>query len=317
MPDKHELRATDHRVLILAVTVLAVILGLHLGWRALQPYASGAWANDSGAQTVNAVPALQPVSADSAGELQTHFDSAGYGWPPEQEVPPLAVQQFPDDLAEVTVDERKALFFQSLLPLLLAENARLREKRTRLQATFADGDLEVDGPDWQFVAELLYRYQLSVDPNDPETRRRLLRRVDEIPVDLALAQAANESGWGTSRFAQEANNLFGVWTWDADQGLLPVNRPEGATHYVRVFPDLQASVRNYVYTLNVGDAYHDLRQRREQLRQEGQPLQGMELAPGLVRYSERGEAYVEEVQGMIRSNGLGILEEQDVQLGAD
>ncbi len=309
MPSEHGLRATDHRILLLPAVILALLVGLQQGWRVLEPLNANSTTNGRSEADVT----LQPVSGQSAEQILARFESTGYTWPPEEAVPTLAVQQFPDDIGELAVDERKALFFQSLLPLLLVENARLRHKRGRLQELFAGGSLELDGPAWQFVAELLYRYQLSGDPNDPQTRRELLRRVDEIPIDMALAQAANESGWGTSRFAQEANNLFGVWTWDADQGMVPENRPEGASHYVRVFPDLHASVRNYVYTLNVGDAYEELRLLREQRRQEGRPLHGLELAQGLSRYSQRGVAYVEEVQSMIRTNRLGELTTLELQ----
>ncbi|MCC5856614.1 MAG: glucosaminidase domain-containing protein [Ectothiorhodospiraceae bacterium] len=302
-PTRQSIRPTDYRVLVLACTLLAMITGLHMGWQALL-----AMDNAPPGYASDALPVKPlPVSVDSAQEIQARFQASGYGWPPGEQVPPLAIQRFPDDIGELTVEERKTLFLQSLLPLLLMENARLRRLRSRLETVFANGELEPDSRAWQEVATLLHRYQLSGDPNAPEVRRRLLRRVDEVPVDMALAQAANESGWGTSRFAQQANNLFGVWTWDAEQGLEPENRSEGARHYVRVFPDLQASVRNYVYTLNVGDAYRDLRLLRERRRREGRPLHGLELAQGLTRYSERGEAYVQEVQRMIRSNGLDQL----------
>lgn len=310
MPSDQALRLTDYRLVTLAGTLFALLLGLHQGWQVVQAVNTNTNRDGPAIAGID----LLPVSADSAQVVQQRFEAARYAWPPEETVPPLAVERFPEDIDELAVSERKALFFRSLLPLLMVENVRLRQKRARIEEWFATGELEVDGPEWQQVAGLLYRYQLSGDPNDPEVRRRLLRRIDEIPVDMALAQAANESGWGTSRFAQEANNLFGVWTWDAEQGLAPENRAEGTTHYVRVFPDLHASVRNYVYTLNVGDAYRELRLLREQRRQEGRRLHGLELAQGLTRYSERGEAYVNEVQSMIRSNGLDRLQEQELRL---
>ncbi|MFO7857402.1 MAG: glucosaminidase domain-containing protein, partial [Ectothiorhodospiraceae bacterium] len=134
-----------------------------------------------------------------------------------------------------------------------------------------------------------------------------------VPPSMAMAQAANESGWGRSRFAKEANNLFGVWTWDPEHGLRPERRAEGASHFVRVFPDLRASVRNYLYTINIGSAYEPLRQRRAEFRDRGKGVSGIQLSQGLERYSERGAAYVEEIQGMIRSNGLDELGQPELR----
>jgi cytochrome c oxidase subunit 2 len=126
--------------------------------------------------------------------------------------------------------------------------------------------------------------------------------VDAVPAALVLAQAANESGWGTSRFAQEANNLFGMWTWDKDAGLLPERRAANARHFVRVFNNLRGAVDNYLHTINTGPAYRELRMLREQQRLRGEPLSAWKLAAGLSRYSERGEEYVAEIRSIIRFN---------------
>lgn len=252
-------------------------------------------------------PQLRPIAGTSAQALSTLFAELDYGWPPPELVPRVALQQLPADLAEQPVANRKALFFSSLTPLVLAENQRLLQKRARLQDLLAR-------PVWseaeqRELAALAERYAVIGELEDPRTQERLLRRVDEIPLGLALAQAAKESGWGTSRFAQEARNLFGVWTWDSSQGLVPAARQSGATHLVRVFPDLQASVRNYLHTLNTGAVYAPLRQQRAYLRSVGAPLQPLALVDGLERYSERGQSYVQEVRAMILSNQLHQLGE--------
>lgn len=254
----------------------------------------------------NGIP-MRSIDANTADELERAFEQAGFHWPPQKPVPPLAVMRFPEDMAEIDVSTRKAVFFRSLLPLVLAENMRLRQKRQALVATFSRGDLEPDSPSHTMIVNLAARYRIEGDLNKPAVRARLLRRVDEIPASLALAQAANESGWGTSRFTREANNLFGIWTWDASAGLIPKQRAEGKTHRIRIFPDLRASVRNYLLTLNIGGAYSELRHLRENMRQNNKELSGLELASGLSSYSERGKAYVHEVKSMIRSNGLHQL----------
>ncbi|MCG8435772.1 MAG: glucosaminidase domain-containing protein [Gammaproteobacteria bacterium] len=128
-----------------------------------------------------------------------------------------------------------------------------------------------------------------------------------IPHSLVLAQAALESGWGTSRFAQEANNLFGVWTWNPKEGLPPRRKSKGASHFVRKYEDLRASVRSYLFNINVGHAYRDLRRSRAAMREQNQDIDVMQLAAELESYSERGEQYVEEVRIMIEYNRLALL----------
>lgn len=249
---------------------------------------------------------LRPVSAASAAELETVFAAAEYTWPPVGPVPRLALQELPPDLADLPVERRKALFFSALTPLILAENEQLRQTRAWLQDILLRSSWSTE--EQQQLAALAERYAVKGKLNDPVTQRRLLERIDEIPLGLALAQAAKESGWGTSRFAQEARNLFGVWTWDAKNGLIPAGRQPGQRHLVRVFPNLQAAVRNYLHTLNTGAAYTPLRRLRAQMRAAGEPLQPLVLAAGLERYSERRAAYVREVRWMIRINGLEQLD---------
>ncbi|MCH8505616.1 MAG: glucosaminidase domain-containing protein [Ectothiorhodospiraceae bacterium] len=308
-PAVRPLGLTDHRIVLRAATLALLLAGLWSGWSAIQQLEAR-----NGVVLYTSVP-LKELAVDSVLLANQRFEELNYSWPPEDGVPVVAVSRFPQDMEELSVDERKALFLRSLLPMLLAENSRLRQKNRTLRTWFEQGDLDPEGPRWERIKTLGEQYRLEGDPNDPEFRLALLRRVDAVPVDMALAQAAKESGWGTSRFTREANNLFGVWTWNEEQGLLPERRPEGATHFVRVFPDLESSVRNYVYTLNVGDAYSDLRRLREDRRAAGQPLLGLEMAEGLLRYSERGEAYVDEIRQMIRSNELDALQHVELRDG--
>jgi len=254
-------------------------------------------------------PVIEPrtVSVQGAAALETLFERHGYHWPPADGVPPLLVRRLPSGMEALEVERRKALFFRTLLPLVLLENHRLRSDRKFLKEALAQPPARWRPETRDRLAELMARYRVQGDSTDPAVQERLLRRVDEVPPALALAQAANESGWGTSRFAREANNLFGVWTWDERKGLMPRARAEGATHYVRVYPDLQAAVRAYLHTLNVVEAYRTLRQRRLEMRRTGAPLDSLLLAGALERYSARGADYVAELRAMIRGNGLDRL----------
>ena len=128
--------------------------------------------------------------------------------------------------------------------------------------------------------------------------------MDIIPPSLVMAQAANESAWGTSRFATQGNNLFGQWCFNQGCGLVPRSRPEGMSHEVEVFDSPYQSIRSYITNLNRHNAYQGLRDRRDALRAQGQFPDGATLAGGLEAYSERGQAYVHEIRAMINSNGL-------------
>ena len=245
-------------------------------------------------------------------DLERRMQRIDYQWPPRQAVPLVEVETLPHDLAELPVARKKALFFRSLLPIVLAENRRLREERAFLQRALAAR--EALGPAGrERLAELQQRYRVEGDLDDPDRRARLLRRVDELPPALVLAQAANESGWGTSRFAREANNLFGMWTYDADLGLVPADRDADARHRVRAYDHLRASVRHYLLTLNRLGAYAELRRLRQAQRRAGGGLDAVELAQGLLPYSERGADYVAEIRSMIRHNRLQRLDQVRLQ----
>lgn len=134
--------------------------------------------------------------------------------------------------------------------------------------------------------------------------RRLLRRVDIVPPSLALAQAANESAWGTSRFAREGNNLFGQWCYTPGCGLVPMRRELGGRHEVKRFDWPYDSVASYVHNLNTHPAYRGFRQTRESLQDESQTLSGLALLDGLRSYSERGPEYLTAIRNIIVKNDL-------------
>ena len=137
---------------------------------------------------------------------------------------------------------------------------------------------------------------------------QLLKRVDIIPASLPLAQAANETGWGTSRFAKEANNYFGIWTYEAEQGLKPRNRESDKKHFVRKFTSPAASVKFYMNLLNTHPAYKELRNIRYSLRQERQKISGVKLAQGLEKYSAKGNEYIKLITLLITQNQWAQLD---------
>ena len=206
--------------------------------------------------------------------------------------------------------EGKQGFIDELLPHVEQENrrlSRLREEVSGLLNRQAYGTLDDTGK--QRLRKLAASYRIDDDPVDSASARQaLLHRIDIIPSSLALAQAANESAWGKSRFAREANNLFGIWTYDEDKGLKPRNREAGKTHLVRIFDDYGDSVRYYMHLLNSHPAYADLREIRVQLRTARQTIDGHSLASGLDKYSAKGKEYVDLIQSLIRQNEWARLD---------
>ncbi|MGE0080969.1 MAG: glucosaminidase domain-containing protein [Thiohalomonadaceae bacterium] len=289
------------RLLSRSLHALAFIAPVLLAW-CLDIYVAEPLRDARGCNVI-----LQDRPVSSASQLAAELDARGYLWPPEAAVPRLGLASLPADIASLGVAERKSLFFRILLPLAMAENERLARLRTRLEQALAGGALWRGTHAWRFVQRLAGSFGVKGDLNDPAVRARLLERVDTLPLGLVLAQGANESAWGTSRFALQGNALFGQWTWNADTGMTPLRRAAGARHQVRAYPDLQASVRAYLHNLNTGHAYDGLRRLRAQARATGVTPDAQALARTLQRYSERGEAYVAEIVRMIRDNGLDRL----------
>lgn len=256
---------------------------------------------------------LAVINATEAAELAAVFRALDYAWPPAAPVdagtvPPVAVSAVPGDLDTLSVDERKSIFFRILAPLVAMENRKLREQRRFLETTFSEFDaLPATSAVSERVREIARHFGITGDLDSPAIRERLLRRVDVVPAALVIAQAANESGWGTSRFAREANNLFGMWTWDPESGLAPRQRDEDARHFIRVFDNLRAAVENYLHTINVGSAYRELRALRAAQRLRGEQPDALLLAAGLVNYSARREDYVREIRSIIEYNALDEL----------
>ena len=215
--------------------------------------------------------------------------------------------EIPDFGAIADVEEKKQVFFDFLQPFVDLQNTRVQLQRERLLAIVdkLEHGAELARAERVFLRSLSTQYEMEGnDFRDPAFLDRLLRRVDILPPSLVLAQAANESAWGTSRFALEANNFFGQWCYTQGCGVVPNRRRASASHEVKAFDSVEEAVRAYFMNINTFPSYLDLRLIRESLREQARPIDGISLAQGLESYSERGEAYISELQDMIRFNEL-------------
>ena len=212
-------------------------------------------------------------------------------------VKPVALTLLPREIKMIeNSKKRKELFIQIILPLILQENNNIKLDRKRLFSIINKSNNTDLEKKW-----LLKKYkQYGVPSKDLSV---LKIRMDEIPVSLALAQAAKETGWGTSRFAQEGNALFGQWTWSGE-GLKPKEADKDKGHKVMKFNVLQASVRAYQRNINTHSSYQEFRLARAQLRDKGLPLDSLTLSEYLNEYAETGEKYVEVLQKIIKQNNL-------------
>jgi len=215
--------------------------------------------------------------------------------------PEYLAQAIPDLRNEKDVKTKKRRFFNALRPMVEVENQRIAAQRNLLLGLQQKDSLTAD--ESAELAKLLKSYRLKPNKDGSTPWAALLKRVDTVPLELVLSQAANESAWGTSRFARKANNLFGQWCFTKGCGLVPSRRNAGSTHEVAAFNSPQLSVRSYLRNLNTGRVYKDLRTIRSQNRAQGKTATASELAEGLSKYSERGQAYVKEIKSMIKYNG--------------
>ncbi|MBT3764729.1 MAG: hypothetical protein HOB79_00170 [Rhodospirillaceae bacterium] len=238
--------------------------------------------------------------------LSAAFDRLGYDWTAvqksERAVPRVFLASMPHDLSQIRqVKIRKAIFFKTMLPLILQANEEIMADRRRLWQMHYEISLGQTpiAKDRLWLAVMADRYRVKRGDI-----AKLLKRVDVIPPSMALAQAAEESGWGTSRFAREGNAIFGQWTFSEIGDLVPHKRDAGKSHKVRAFRSLLDSVRAYTLNINGHRAYREFRRLRAEMRGAGAPLEGDVLIGKLQRYSERGKKYVEVIRGIIRFNKL-------------
>lgn len=224
--------------------------------------------------------------------------------PPRPVVAPTGVQDF---AAISHIPARKKAFLSFLLPLINAENEKLAKVRDELKRTrtsfLVANKLSVKQKALVDSLSLQYR-QNGENIKTLERVDQLLLKIDGLPPSMVLAQAAMESAWGTSRFARQANNFFGQWCFTPGCGVVPKRRAEGARHEVARFEAPRDAVSAYFHNINSHPAYGDVRRLRSELRSQDGSLRGDVLVGGLERYSARGEAYIEELRSMIKTNNL-------------
>lgn len=206
--------------------------------------------------------------------------------------------------------ERKKAFFKYLIPGIEYENsAVLKERNTLLAFQNKITGNTLSSTELIELKKLAKRYRVDWPEADTITNEwleQLLEKVDVLPVSLVLIQAANESAWGTSRFARDGNNYFGQWCYREGCGLVPLARSEGMVHEVAKFSSVQKSIHYYFLNVNRNTAYADLRKQRANRRTRGLDMVSEEaafdLTNGLVNYSEKGQNYVNILQSMLRHN---------------
>lgn len=221
-----------------------------------------------------------------------------------------SLKQTSPNFEQYTAGEaRKTAFFHYFLPLINAKNTEISLTRKKLQLWNKSRN-NLGWWDARQINALAIQYRVKeFDIVDDISWDKLLIKVDVIPPALVLAQAANESAWGTSRFAKLGNNYFGQWCYTKGCGLVPNKRAIGKVHEVAAFKSPAESLESYMQNLNSHPAYKSLRQIRTQLYLQKLDITGTALAAGLMNYSERGEEYIKELRAMIKFNNLSKYDE--------
>ena len=219
----------------------------------------------------------------------------------QKRVKPIYFTQFPKDLDEIKdVQLKKETFIKIVLPLVVAENDKILNDRIKLKKITSKKMTTDKEKSW--LRQKLREYK--VKNSDME---ELKKRMDIIPVSIALAQAAKESGWGTSRFALEGNAIFGQWTWTG-QGIEPLNKGKNQAHKILRFPILRASVKAYKNNLNTHKVYSSFREKRSKLRKRNRKLKGTDLTDTLDKYAQTGKEYTKILEQIIKQNDLSDFE---------
>ncbi|MPY23106.1 glucosaminidase [Shewanella psychropiezotolerans] len=251
------------------------------------------------------------VVLDSLDDLIALFDSLDYNtqsWlDGNREVPRLTFEGVSDNWHktsnEIPVQQKKMVFFRLMAPLILVSNEKILLERQIIERA------GLDAPELKRIA---LKYRAITDSKLPlteELRMNLLNQVDILPPSLVLAQAAEESGWATSRFTLEGNAFFGQWDFSGN-GMIPKQqRKELGNYGLARFDSPLASVEGYMFNLNTNNAYLKLRHLRAELRKSEQAITGPELAGTLDKYSERGQAYIDGIREMIRFNKLDQVDQ--------
>ena len=218
-----------------------------------------------------------------------------------KKVKPFYISLLPKDISLIEdTKERKELFIKIVLPLILQENEKIKEDREKLFKVLAKKSNSKQERNW-----LKWKFKEYKIKNSDISELKI--RMDIVPVSLAIAQAAIESGWGTSRFALEGNALYGQWTW-SDNGLKPLDNDDDQNHKVMRFKILTASIKAYKKNLNTHSGYIEFREARANLRNRNEKVTGLKLTQYLDKYSAQGKKYTEILEATIKKNSLSDFE---------
>jgi len=245
------------------------------------------------------------LNAETALNL---FDDLGYDLKQiraGEKVKPIYLTKLPKDIKTLgDTKKKRELFIKILLPLILDENNKITQDRKKL--------FKILGKNFNTPGERVWlkrRFkQYKIEDKDLS---KLKMRMDIIPTSIAIAQAANESGWGTSRFALEGNALFGQWTW-SKKGISPKNQDKNTTHKILQFQILKASVKAYKNNLNTHNAYKEFREARAKIRENDKKINGLDLTKYLKNYAGIGEQYVAILDSIIKRNSLTDFDKADL-----
>lgn len=230
----------------------------------------------------------------------------------------VPASSIPDFAKMATVSEKKRAFFNYLSPLVHQQNAIISDERQFLfsiRSELTQGRTLTEAEAFR-LKQITEKYQFTLRSLTLPIIDSLLVRVDTIPEPLVLIQAAKESGWGSSRFAREGFNFFGQWCYKKGCGLIPRSRTQGLSHEVAVFPSVEASVAAYMRNLNTNAAYQLFRKMRADLRSQGETPAAKQLVYGLINYSERQQAYINELLSLLRHNKKYLVENYEFKPAA-
>ena len=223
-------------------------------------------------------------------------------------VDPVFLSKLPTGIANIdSIGDRKKLFIKVILPLVIYENNKIIEDRNYVNQISREKSLSEQEIVW--LDKKFKEYKVKA--NDIE---ELKKRMDVIPPSLAIAQAAYETGWGTSRFAMEGNSLYGARTWKKGKGIVPNDRGEEQKFEVLSFKIIRASISSYKKNLNTHQSYSEFRKAREIQRKEKNRVFGLELSQYLNKYSEIGDVYVQRLKKIIEQNSLTDFDESVLSL---
>jgi len=266
-------------------------------------------------KSFSTVSLVDQINIEDGENVIKRFAAYGYNLDEirkgKSNVPNLFLKKLPRELTKLEdLKDKKRLFIESLLPPILKVNQFIRYERSRLieimKSIELNGDASLDERYW--LRRKMIRYRMDeFDINELYTRMNI------IPPSLALAQAAIETGWGTSRFAQDANALYGQWTWNDEKGMIPLEREHGESHSIRKFNSLISAVESYALNLNTHPAYKDFRMERNKFPSSDQIKVNEDLLFTLLYYSELGFEYIDNLNNIMGSNNMRAFDKARLQ----